>query len=75
VSAISVRVRTMNCGVAPLEQHFFQRTQQLSATDDTSAQWPRPPQCSHFSVVLSSTLERMRWRDISSSPKCEMWPT
>jgi len=40
-----------------------------SATDDTERTWPVPPQCGHFSVELSSTLERMRWRDISSSPK------
>jgi len=34
-----------------------------------------PPHCGHGSVELSSTLARMRWRDISNSPKCEMRPT
>jgi len=29
-------------------------------TDDTERTWPVPPQCEHFSVELSSTLERMR---------------
>ena len=34
-----------------------------------------PPQYGHFSVELSSTLARIRWRDISRRPKCEMRPT
>ena len=43
-----------------------------SATDDTERTWPEPPQTGHFSVDDSSTEVRMRWRDISSRPKCEM---
>src|ERR1017187_292895 len=46
-----------------------------SDTDDTERTWPEPPQTGHFSVELSNTEVRMRWRDISSRPKCEMRPT
>ena len=46
-----------------------------SATEETERTWPLPPHCEQGSVELSSTLARMRWRDISSRPKCEMRPT
>ena len=46
-----------------------------SASDDTDRTCPVPPQVWHLSVELSSTLVRMRWRDISIRPKCEMRPT
>ncbi len=36
---------------------------------------PAPPQCGQGTVEPSSTPVRMRWRDISSRPKCEMRPT
>src|SRR6266568_4381101 len=72
---MSVRVRTMRLWVAPLSSISSSPRSSCSATDDTERTWPVPPQCGHFSVELSSTLERMRWRDISSRPKCEMCPT
>ena len=61
--------------VAPLSSISSIERRSCSETDETERTWPVPPHCGHLSVELSSTLERMRWRDISSRPKCEMWPT
>ena len=46
-----------------------------SATEDGARTWPVPWQCGQSVVVDSSTPVRMRCRDISSRPKCEMRPT
>jgi len=54
---------------------FDIETESEIETDETERTWPVPPHWAHGSVELSSTLARMRWRDISSSPKCEMRPT
>jgi len=58
-----------------LEQHFVERAQKLQRDRRHRAHMAGAAAMRHFSVELSSTLERMRWRDISSSPKCEMCPT
>ena len=61
--------------VAPFSSVSSIARSSCSATDETERTWPVPPQCGQFSVELSSTEVRMRWRDISSRPKCEMRPT
>ena len=46
-----------------------------SATLSVERMMPVPWQCGHCVVEPSSTPVRIRWRDISMRPKCEIWPS
>ena len=70
-----MRARTvMSCAALLISASSSTRST-CSATEAVERTTPAPWQCWQTTVEPSSTPVRMRWRDISSRPKCEMRPT